>query len=589
MQTGAKRERDKPVQPASPEGSHAGDFGASHGNEAAEATAKSREAVDDSLIEFSPHGQLPRLDLGIDWESPWRGFRSSARDFLSGQRTPKNNELPPDSDLRVEWIEGKNSPWAFAASSVWHVIAVALLILPIWGFLPSAAHNLTPPDIEVSWTAPQDLPPIHLPAPVAPAPKPVHHEPALRKMAEKQPPPPKGADAFHPRQTMLSVPVRITHPRQTLIQPAAPMTPPKINAQLPNLVQWAANTPAPAPALELTASGAAPKMRQRQISAVAPDIANVEKNPGPLNIAPSPVVNPAPQMPITPMSAATSRSRATQVAGAAPQVNATASDPGLRDVVALSASPAPPRPVVEVPRGNLAARVSISPAGTHRGTPDGASSSTGGSSSSRTGGGNRSLPAAVSISGGRGRAVASGGGIGAGHASSRLLLKPMNSLPERPKPRTGPADVAGLAPNERPEDLFAGKEIHSLNIALPNVTSSSGSNWALNFTQLDEGTSPFNRPTGVLYGPVAVTKVDPKYPVEAIRENIEGEVVLYAIIRADGLVDSIQVVHHLDPLVDREAVAALAQWKFRPATRNGKPVAVEAIVHIPFNYKPPEQ
>lgn len=168
------------------------------------------------------------------------------------------------------------------------------------------------------------------------------------------------------------------------------------------------------------------------------------------------------------------------------------------------------------------------------------------------------------------------------------MLKPMYSLPERPEPRTGPADVAGLAPNERPEDLFTGKEIHSLNIALPNVTSTTG-NWALNFAQLDEGTSPFNRPTGVLYGPVPITKVDPKYPAEAIRQNIEGEVVLYAIIRANGSVDSIQIVRHLDPLVDREAVAALAQWKFRPATRNGKPVAVEAVVHIPFNYKPPEQ
>ena len=169
------------------------------------------------------------------------------------------------------------------------------------------------------------------------------------------------------------------------------------------------------------------------------------------------------------------------------------------------------------------------------------------------------------------------------------MLKPMYSLPEpRMNARRGPADVANLSPRERPEDLFAGKEIHSLNIALPDVTSMSG-NWVLNFAQLDEGTSPFNRPTGVLSGPEPIVKVDPRYPAEAIRENIEGEVVLYAIIRANGSVDSIQVVRHLDPLLDPEAVAALAQWKFIPAKRNGKPVDVEAIVHIPFNYKPPEQ
>jgi TonB family protein len=549
---------------------------------------------EDALIEFSPHGRLPRLDLGIDWESPWREFRSSARHAVLGQRAPKNHELPADSDLRVHWIEGKNSPWAFAASSLWHAIAITLLVLPIWGFLPATAHNLAPPDIEVSWTAPQDLPPIHLEAPILTAAKP---EPrtsarAIPKIEEERPPAPKGADAFHPRQTILSIPVRITHPRQTLIEPKVPMAPPKIDPQLPNLVQWAADTPAPTPELQLAPSNAAPTMRERKVSsAAAPDIANLEKTPGPLNISSSPVVNPAPQMPMTPMSASTAEFRERRMDGAAaPQLNETAGDSSLRDVVALSASPAPPAPVVEVPRGNLAARVAISPAGAHRGDAGGASSSSGRGAPARGAAGNGSLPVSVSVSGGNGRAVASGGGIGASHAPTRLLLKPMYSLPEPPpmNPRKGPANVGSLAPGQRPEDLFAGKEVHSLNIDLPNVTSMSG-NWVLNFAQLDEGTSPFDRPTGVLNGPVPYVKVDPKYPAEAIRQNIEGEVVLYAIIRANGSVDSIQVVRHLDPLLDREAVAALAQWKFRPATRNGKPVDVEAIVHIPFNYKPPEQ
>jgi TonB family protein len=595
VQTGTKREREASgsgIGPANrPEDEQKSQ--AAFQREPAGAGASARVAfgaAEDSMIDWPPQGRLPRLDLGIDWESPWSEFRSSVRDFLAGQRAPKNHELPADSDLRVDWIEGKNSPWAFAASSVWHVIALVLLVLPIWGFLPATAHNLAPPDIAVSWTAPQDLPPIHLQAPILPTPKPERRATVLPTIVEEQPPAPNGADAFHPRQTILSIPVRITHPRQTLIEPAAPMTPPKIDAQLPNLVEWAANTPAPKVELQLAPSSAAPRMRERKrSSAVAPQIANLEKNPGPLNIASSAVVNPAPQMPMAPMSAATARFRNRHLDGAAaPELHASGGDSTLRNVIALSASPAPPAPVVAVPRGNLAARLAISPAGTHRGTPGGVSSNTGTGSPRRGARGNGSLPASVSISGGSGRAAGSGGGIGANHAPSRLILKPMYSpAPYRAAPRKGPADVASLGPNERPEDLFAGKEIHSLNINLPDVTSMSG-NWVLNFAQLDEGASSFNRPTGVLYGPVPIVKVDPKYPVEAIRQNIEGDVVLYAIIRANGSVDSIQVVHHLDPLVDREAVAALAQWKFRPAVRNGKPVAVEAIVHIPFNYKPPE-
>lgn len=585
MQTGAKPEREKFGSEVRSES------GRLEGLAPGPPTSAISSATDDSLIEFSPLGRLPRLDLGIEWESRWREFRSSTRDFFSGQRAPKNHELPADSDLRVHWIEGKNSPWAFAAASVWHVIAVALLVLPIWGFLPATAHSLAPPDIEVNWTAPQDLPPINLQAPIVPAAEPEHHASLPPKIVQKEPLPAKGADAFHPRQTILSIPVRITHPRQTLIEPAAPMAPPKIDPQLPNLVQWAANTPAPNPELQIAPSASAPKMRERRISrAVAPDIANLEKTSGPLNIASSSAVNPAPQMPIAPMSAATAQFRNRRIDGAAaPELNTTGGDAALRNVVALSASPAPPAPVVEVPRGNLAARVAISPAGTHRGVPGGANSGMATSSSARPAGGTGSLPASVNVSGGSGRAIASGGGIAANHTPPRLMLKPMYSLPEpRMKSRTGPADVANLSPRERPEDLFAGKEIHSLNIALPDVTSMSG-NWVLNFAQLDEGTSPFNRPTGVLSGPEPIVKVDPRYPAEAIRENIEGEVVLYAIIRANGSVDSIQVVRHLDPLLDPEAVAALAQWKFIPAKRNGKPVDVEAIVHIPFNYKPPEQ
>jgi TonB family protein len=591
MQTGAKRKREPlglgiAPDPANP---------VSRDTERAEPVRSSAQphVPDESLVECSPHGQLPRLDLGIDWGSSWAEFRSSLANFVSGQRMPENSELPEDSALRVHWIEGRNSPWAFAASSLWHVAAVLIAILPIWGFLPATAHNLAPPQIDVSWAAPQDLPPIHLQAPDLSAPKREPRRRNLPKTAENQPPAPAGADAFHPRQTILSIPVRVTHPRQTLIEPDAPMTPPKVDPQLPNVVQWTANAPAPQLQLRLAPSAAAPKMRQRKIdSAVAPDVANTEKNPGPLNIASGPVVNPAPQMPMAPMTAAAAHFRHQRVDGsAAPEVSSADGDASLRNVIALSASPAPPGPVVAVPRGNLAARVAISPKGKRPGAPGGANAGVGNGAAGGSATGNGSLPASVSVSGGNGRMAASGGGIAPNRSPSRLILKPMNSLPELPErasPRRGPANVAALRPNEAPESLFSGKEIHTLDINLPNVTSISGS-WILNFAQLDESTSPFNKPTGVLAGPVPIRKVDPKYPAEAIRQNIQGEVVLYAIIRANGSVDSIQVVRHLDPQLDRDAVEALAQWKFRPAMRNGKSVDVEAIIHIPFRYKLPEQ
>ena len=57
---------------------------------------------------------------------------------------------------------------------------------------------------------------------------------------------------------------------------------------------------------------------------------------------------------------------------------------------------------------------------------------------------------------------------------------------------------------------------------------------------------------------------------------------LYAIIRGDGSVDGIQLVHGIDEQLDDNAMQALSQWKFRPATKQGAPVELEAIVHIPF-------
>lgn len=88
-----------------------------------------------------------------------------------------------------------------------------------------------------------------------------------------------------------------------------------------------------------------------------------------------------------------------------------------------------------------------------------------------------------------------------------------------------------------------------------------------------------------LTAPVPMRKVDPRYPPVLMEQRVEGQVRLYAIIRADGSVDSIQVQRGLHPDLDRFSMEALAQWKFRPAGRNGKAVDVEAVITIPFRLR----
>ena len=549
-------------------------------------------------FELPVHARLPRLDLAVDWGSPWDEFRSSIRAFFLGPPAPKYEDLPKNSDLQVDWVRGKFSFRSFLAALLWHVAVIALLLLPIWGFLPKPDQNLAPVRIELTYVPDaDDLPKISLPLP---------GEKSATETHDPRPIPSRGADAYHPRQTIISVPVQVTHPRQTLIQPAAPAAPPKIDVPLPNIVQWSQPVAPPKPRLHFTPSVSAPQMSRRAVHDVAaPEIPNDAKIAGALNIAPSPAIDSAPRMPVMPMSAATEKARTLErntSAPAAPDISAGPSaNSNLPSIVALSANPAPPAPEVNVPQGNLAARISISPDGGHAGTPGGnpsvppskGSAGTGaarGESNLGGGGGVASnLPAAVSVSGGNGHSTG-GGGIAASGVHKGLILRPMTMIPERPEPmvssRRGPVDVSHLDPSLPPETLLSGKQIYTLNINLPNLTSISGS-WVLHFAQLDEGAPPY-RPRGPLSAPEAILKVDPEYPPDAVKQHIDGEVVLYAIIRKDGSVDSIQLVRGIDPVLDRNAMKAFAKWNFKPGMRDGAPVDIEAVVHIPFSFRKPE-
>jgi protein TonB len=109
----------------------------------------------------------------------------------------------------------------------------------------------------------------------------------------------------------------------------------------------------------------------------------------------------------------------------------------------------------------------------------------------------------------------------------------------------------------------------------------------MNFSELSPNGSGPRAASGSseLTGLALIRKVDPKYPPELIEQNVQGEVVLYAVIRADGSVDGIQLVRGIDPQLDANAKSALSQWRFRPAMKGGVAVDLEAIVHIPFKIR----
>lgn len=77
--------------------------------------------------------------------------------------------------------------------------------------------------------------------------------------------------------------------------------------------------------------------------------------------------------------------------------------------------------------------------------------------------------------------------------------------------------------------------------------------------------------------------VEPQYPVEALRNGLEGEVEIEFTILPSGRVTDLAIVRANPPGVfERSALRALQRWEFLPKMENGKPVAMRARQVIEF-------
>lgn len=75
----------------------------------------------------------------------------------------------------------------------------------------------------------------------------------------------------------------------------------------------------------------------------------------------------------------------------------------------------------------------------------------------------------------------------------------------------------------------------------------------------------------------------PKYPVAALRAGVEGMVLVRAEIGADGTPTDVGYARRSgDRDLDRAALGAVRNWRFRPALRNGK--AVASVIQVPVDF-----
>lgn len=566
-------------------------------------------------------GHNPRLS--VDWLQRRHHLLDDLRALAIGPRPPK---LPRKMRFHDPWRPRRHRAVCFSFSSLAHVLLIALP-LPLWLASATTPRDLRQPaDVHLTWSGPaKDLPTL---APKAPSPR--RAEPAPAPVAS-DPAPPR-IDRFS-RQTILATPARPNHPRQMLLQPATAPEPPRILPALPNIVEWGRSTQPARPRLPISREVLArlrPKNRARRsiIEEAAPALPNQELRAGDLSISSRAPNIARPRLPAAPASVPLAAERRAFDEAAAPDLarELGANFPGIsggddskRRIIALSSDPAPPPPFLDVPAGNLAARVAVSPLGPMPG-PDagslGASSNGSGAGGSVNGSGAGGSSVGGNSSGGAGGPSdifiakgdpskttnivgpdgGSGGGSGLGpprggsapgpapRLSNRDLAAgsslPRAGLPEPPG-RYSPG-LGEYVPARPEEAVLHDRRVYSIAVNMPNLTSVTGS-WILKFAEFfPEGKTPAVPPKGPLTAPDPLRKVDPKYPPVLVEARIEGEVVLYAIIRRDGTVDSVQVLRSLEPLLDRNAMEAFARWQFWPATRNSIPVEIETVVVIPF-------
>ena len=81
--------------------------------------------------------------------------------------------------------------------------------------------------------------------------------------------------------------------------------------------------------------------------------------------------------------------------------------------------------------------------------------------------------------------------------------------------------------------------------------------------------------------PRKISDVKPQYTPLARSTRIEGRVVLLAVIDTDGRIRNVRALQGL-PGLTAEAIKAVRQWRYEPATLNGTPVPVFFNLTINF-------
>lgn len=542
--------------------------------------------------------------LLCELEPRWRVFLRNLGDFLLRREPPPLETTAEPVPLRPNYfirtgVDAERFFQSYAGHIAFLTIVYLICTLPLLRRAPQLQSPFDNTKIEY-YPVSEYLPPIQ-----------------TGNQADRKP---RKGEPKLAKQEILSVPPEPDNHHQTIV------TPPKVklnkDVPLPNIVAWTA-VPAAQPIAASARSASQLKVPQLEPQVVGPaaDVSQVkpklqlppELQPsvvepaltaeqlklktGQLNLAQMEPQVAAPKLPVPAQRASGVNDNPAKKAGAAaapgpsPNVQGVTSTKGQGQLIALGLNPADVHGPVAIPSGNRSGEFHASPGGKTDapGTPNITGTGSGRGKGSGAGNG---LPPGISVGaappGATTSAVAgtptksSGGGNPDAEARKAMIAAAMKpSIPSiRDRQPPPPPPTLSDDPDRSIEQrVFGNKRHYKLVMNMPNLTSSTGS-WIIHFAELKPSDDK-----AALSAPVATMKVDPAYPPDVLRDKVEGTVTLYAVIRADGSVDGIKVLDSLDSRLDDTAARALARWHFRPGTRNGEPVALEAVVEVPFRMK----
>jgi TonB family protein len=165
------------------------------------------------------------------------------------------------------------------------------------------------------------------------------------------------------------------------------------------------------------------------------------------------------------------------------------------------------------------------------------------------------------------------------------------ATPKMTAPLSAQAPVLPPRPRTRPVNKKATDRLLRLTVTLLLVVGGWAAwQWHSGWQQLEARIAKKDvhaRPPSVKVPPdvmdrLLIRKVDPVYPEAARRVNLQGVVILDAVVAADGSVVNLHPVSGNDTLV-ASAMDAARWWRFRPYRVHGEAAPVETTLSIEFH------